>query len=126
MHNLLLVALQPVLRDARATGVPAPTVRDEEWAERPVTASAYLDSPDGSSAGVQVALDNSEADRVVEVAAQVQEVIIEDLWPDLPTNWPPCPHHPDSHPLSASNRNGTATWTCPTDHTPVCAVGDLA
>src|SRR6478672_4216266 len=49
------------------------------------------------------------------VADQVQEWAIEECVGDADTNWPRCPHHPDSHPLLASTANASAVWVCPTD-----------
>ncbi|WP_146197026.1 hypothetical protein [Serinibacter arcticus] len=70
----------------------------------------------GTSAGtgVAVALGASEPERVARVADVVQEWWIEELWATSPTNWPPCPEHPDSHPLQAVVAVERAVWACPT------------
>jgi hypothetical protein len=81
-------------------------------------------SPDGSGTGIRVELLAPEAERVAMIADQVQEWVIEELWGSAPTNWPPCPNHPGSHPLAASARD-VAMWSCPADGTPVAPVGSL-
>jgi len=57
------------------------------------------------------------------VADQVQEWAIEELWGEAPTNWPPCPHHPNSHPMKVSTSEAAAMWTCPADEAPIAPVG---
>ena len=125
MDAILVDALGPVLRDIRATGVPEPEVRDEDWADDPELATAMLYSADGSGAGVRVDRSEPEPHRIAMMADQVQEWVIEELWPTAPTNWPPCPDHPDTHPLTAKVAHGYAMWTCPADDSTVVAVGSL-
>jgi hypothetical protein len=53
-------------------------------------------------------------------------VVAEALWTaGEPTNWPPCPHHPGTHPLKAEVRGGLAVWVCPRSGDEVAAVGSL-
>ncbi|WP_433173977.1 hypothetical protein [Actinoallomurus sp. CA-150999] len=125
MDEVLRRALEPVLRDIRATGVPEPDVRDDDWADDDLSASAFLWSRDGSGAGVRVDRAAAEADRVVQVADQVQEWVIEELWGRAATNWPRCPQHPETHPLRASTHGRSAMWVCPGEGTPVSPVGSL-
>jgi len=40
-------------------------------------------------------------------------------------NWPPCPYHPDSHPMKVSTRAAVAVWTCPADETSIAPIGAL-
>jgi hypothetical protein len=120
VHEQLARAIQPVLRDAETAGVPVPTVADQEWIDFPDMASAML-----PSTGVSVALGVPEAEQIAQLADQVQEWIIEELWGGAPTNWPRCPTHPRSHPLRAAVVGGVATWTCPTDGTDVAPIGSL-
>jgi hypothetical protein len=125
VNEVLVQALDPVLRDIRSTGVPEPDVRDGDWADDGDNASAFLWSRDGSGVGVRVGLAGSEADRVVQVADQLQEWVIEELWGHAPTNWPRCPHHPDRHPLQASARDRSAVWVCPAGGTAFSPIGSL-
>jgi hypothetical protein len=125
MDAVLERALAPVLRDLRTTGVPEPDVRDDDWANDPTVATAMLWSADASGAGLRVDRHAPEPDRIAMVADQVQEWVIEELWSTAPTNWPPCPDHPRTHPLTAKVVNGAAMWTCPTDGSPFVPVGAL-
>lgn len=122
---LLSHAMEPVLRDVRASGVPSPEVREEDWADDPLRETAYLCSADGSMSGIAVELGLGEVDQIVGVTDQVQDWVIEELQGSGATNWPPCPNHPDSHPLHSDNLDGVAMWTCPTDGTPCWPVGSL-
>ena len=125
MDAILVDALGPVLRDIRATGVPEPEVRDEDWADDPELATAMLCDARGGCTGVRVDRSEPEPHRIAMMADQVQEWVIEELWPTAPTNWPPCPDHPDTHPLTAKVAHGDAMWTCPADGSTVVAVGSL-
>jgi hypothetical protein len=62
---------------------------------------------------------------VAEIADAAQEWVIHDLFPHAPTNWPPCPHHPTTHPLRASRLGDVAVWLCPLEGVPVAAIGQL-
>jgi hypothetical protein len=64
-----------------------------------------------------------EFERVAMVADQLQDIAIEDRW--VPTNWPPCPHHPDRHPLVVSIHEREAVWICPVNEPPVAPIGRL-
>jgi hypothetical protein len=65
-------------------------------------------------------------DRIAVMADKTQEWIIESvLWPSRPTNWSPCPDHPDSHPLSATVSEAVAVWCCPATNCTVAEVGAL-
>ena len=102
-----------------------PDIRDDDWVRQSHIASAMLWSRDGSGMGVQVDLTDSGPDRVARVADQVQEWVIEELWRHAATNWPVCPHHPATHPLSAATPDGVATWVCPLDGARFSAIGAL-
>ena len=110
-----------MLHDALTTGVPVPTVVDDDWIEFPEMTSAML-----PGTGIRVQLDVPEFEQVAELADQVQEWIIEELWGAAPTNWPPCPTHPTTHPLVARAYAGVAVWCCPEDGEPAARIGQLA
>lgn len=117
------LALQPVLRDIRATGAPEPDIRDDaSWS---YSAAAMLWGRDGTGMGVSVDPAEPQVDRVARVADQVQEWVIEERWGNAATNWPPCPRHPQTHPLTAAVVGDVATWTCPADGMPISPVGQL-
>lgn len=125
VNDILSQALQPVLHDIKSTGAPTPNVRDEDWADDPLMASAMLWSAEGSGTGISVDLRIPEHDRVMRVTDQVQEWVIEQLWGAAATNWPSCPNHPGGHPLAASTRESRAVWVCPTDGMPFSPIGSL-
>ena len=125
MEDVLARALEPVLRDLQSTGVAAPQIEDVDWTGEPELPSAMLRSPDGSGRGVLVDRDGPWHEQVEMVTDRVQEWVIEELWGRAPTNWPPCPQHPTSHPLTLATTRGLAEWVCPRDGTPVAPVGSL-
>lgn len=125
MDEALRQALEPVLRDLQSAGIDAPRIDDSDWTGDPESPSAMLWSPDGSGTGVYVAKSASSPERVASMADQVQDWAIEELWSHLPTNWPPCPQHPNSHPLKATTQDAAAVWVCPTDDHVVAAIGAL-
>jgi hypothetical protein len=125
VHVELARALAPVLHDLETTGAPVPRVDDRDWSGLDGDASATLYSADGSGMGIRVSLGDGRAEQVAHVADQVQEWAVETLWSSAPTNWPLCPHHPTTHPMTAEVRDGAARWSCPTDGTAVAVVGTL-
>ncbi|MFF0315160.1 hypothetical protein ACFYPH_10995 [Micromonospora sp. NPDC005252] len=109
MERELAAALELILSDLETHGGVQPDLRDEPWRDDPHTASAFLYAADGSGQGVSVDLGQPTVTQLVTLAAQVQEWAIEALWSlGRATNWPPCPEHPVSHPLTAVVRTGRA------------------
>ncbi|MGY1842204.1 hypothetical protein [Modestobacter sp. SYSU DS0875] len=125
MDEQLTRALAPVLADLVATGVPLPRIEASDWTGDPGRAGAMLWRADGSGQGVAVTLGQPLDEQVVEVADRVQEWAIEALWGSRPTNWPPCPRHPTTHPLTPTLQDGEAVWACPRDTGVVSPVGGL-
>ena len=73
-------ALAPVFADViRTTGVTL-IVRADTWSDFPGQVTAMIWQRDGSGTGVSVMTGDSDADRVVSAADQVQEIVIEALW----------------------------------------------
>ena len=127
MDNALAEALSPVLRDLENSGSVTPDVRDEQWSTGGGELTAMLYSPGGWAQGVFAITGEPLPVRIASVADQVQEWAVEELCSvGQPTNWPPCPQHPHSHPLSAVERDGRAVWTCPKTGQAVCEIGQLA
>lgn len=127
MHPALRNALDVVLADLDATGVTRPVVRELDWSDVPDQHTAMLASLDGSAMGVSVTTSDPEAARIADAADRVQEWVIEEHWRSgAPTDWPPCPRHPATHPLAASADDRVARWVCPLDGGPVAVVGRLA
>jgi hypothetical protein len=126
VDGTLAEALAPVLRDLENSGSVIPEVRDNQWSDVEGQATAMLHSPDGSGQGVYVMAGESLAQRIASVADQVQEWAVEELCAvGRPTNWPHCPQHRSSHPLSAVERDGRAVWTCPVTGDPASDIGQL-
>ena len=125
MDPELVRALAPVLADLRATGAPVPRIEEHDWTGQRDRPGAVLRGRGGSGQGVATTRGRPPAQQVTEVADQVQEWAVEDLWGTAPTNWPRCPHHPMTHPLEARLQDAAAWWVCPRDGVRVSEVGAL-
>jgi len=82
---------------------------------------------DGSGTGISVMAEQTDAARVVSLADQMQEIVIEQLWGrgDSAT-WPECPDHPGGHPLKAAELDVFGpSWACPATGGPHFAVGSV-
>lgn len=112
-----------VLRDFNAMGVPDPRVEDKDWTDDPRVSSVFLWSADGTGRGISVDLTISGAEQIAWVADQVQEWAVEGLWLGK-SNWPPCPDHPNNHPLTPDVVDETPRWVCPTNARPFAIVGE--
>ena len=126
MDIALAEALAPVLRDLENSGSVVPDVRDEQWdgIEGQVTAMLY--SPPGWAQGVWAMTGEPRPERIASVADQVQEWAVEELCSlGRPTNWPPCPQHPGTHPLSPVVSGARAVWNCPKTGDVVAEIGQL-
>jgi hypothetical protein len=126
VDTALAEALTPVLRDLEYSGSVIPEVREDQWGGIEGQATAALRSADGCGLGVSVMTGESRPQRIASVADQVQEWAVEELCSvGRPTNWPQCPHHQSSHPLSAVVRDGRAVWACPATGRLVSEIGQL-
>jgi hypothetical protein len=127
MDSALAEALTPVLRDLENSGSVRPDVRDGKESGWPGQLMAMLYSPGGWGQGVIALTGEPLPDRIASVADQVQEWAVEELCSvGRPTNWPQCPRHPVSHPLSAVVRDNRAVWTCPKTGDVVSEIGQLS
>ena len=69
--------------------------------------------PDGSGAGIHVVRADPLPERVEQLSDQFAVHEMEALWAaGRSPVWPPCPLHPDSHPLQAALVDGAAVWQC--------------
>ncbi|MET8688659.1 hypothetical protein ABZV77_31065 [Streptomyces sp. NPDC004732] len=124
MDEELAAALDPVLRDLRATCAVRPVVREER--DDMIGELVVLYEPDGSGAGLVPRFGGSAAERTADFADQAQDWAVEALCAVLkPAVWPECPEHPDSHPLAAGVVRGVAVWSCPRTRRVAAPVGEL-
>ena len=119
-----VVAMAPAFEDLVHTCPVPASIVDEPWSEH--GPSLMLMAPDGSGMGLWVDLSLEAAERVAQVAEQVQEWAVEALWgAGLAAVWPSCPTHPDTHPLKATVLAGKPVWLCPVDETDEAPIGRL-
>jgi hypothetical protein len=108
------VNLDLVLRDLAVPGGVTP----EAITQTPEF--LFLYGVDGSRAGIDPSLP------LAELASQVHDWAVEDLWARrLPTNWPPCPLHPGTHPLTVAARGERVVWECLSGGGAIAEVGSL-
>lgn len=118
----------PVLRDLRAAGAIVPDIRAEAHeVPDPDTVCAWIQHPRSiGSMGLRVRLALPPAERLADLADQVQEWEVEELAAaGRPATWPQCPDHPGSHPLSPGTNDGEAVWSCPASGRVVARIGAL-
>lgn len=122
---MLAESLSPILRDLAAAHLEAPEFKEEHWTEDPERPSVMAFGSDGSGRGIAVQRSLPKAERIVDVADQVQEWVIEgQLWgAESGTNWPSCRKHPRNHPLEARVIGQTGTWCCPIDGGAIAVIG---
>lgn len=118
-------ALVPVLRDLESSGITSPRIEATDWSGEPDWPSVMLWSPTGSGMGARVSRVARMFERVASVADQVKKFVIEELWSYAPTNWPPCPRHPTTHPMKAMVQEDAAVWVCPIDDSRMALIGAL-
>ncbi|MBL1097108.1 hypothetical protein [Streptomyces coffeae] len=126
MTDDLAAALEPVLRDLRATCAVQPVVREGRGEGDDGEDIVWLHDADGSGVGIVLWPGLGAAERLAQVAEQASDWAVEALCAALkPAVWPECPAHPDSHPLEAGVRGGVVRWSCPRTGQPVALVGEL-
>lgn len=126
VDEVLREAMEPVLRDLSGAGLVPPRLDGVDWTGDPDYPSVMMWDPDGGGTGISVHRSAPPFERVASTADQVQDWAIEThLWVGGRTNWPPCPHHPRSHPLRAGTSGVTAVWMCPIDGVVVALIGRL-
>jgi hypothetical protein len=109
----------------RATGLKL-RVLDESATKDARYDSFWLVASGGVRTGVLVAWGQSESERLVSVADQIQEFVHEQLSIlGRPAAWPECPEHPHGHPLAAELVDGKPSWKCPVSGTVAGRIGLL-
>ena len=125
----LAATLAPLLRDLEAAHIPSPRIQPSEW--NPGSPSAMLYGEDGSGWGISLQADAPRPEQLAQLADQVQEWAVEVLWSTgRSAAWPPCPEHPDSHPLQPQvadefTDEAAAVWRCPKSGHVIAAIGGL-
>ncbi|OPF78132.1 hypothetical protein VT50_0220060 [Streptomyces antioxidans] len=113
-------ALETVLRDLQARCAVRPEVRTDDGY------GTMLWAPDGSAQGLTSPVGGTAAELLAHLADQVQGWAVEALWSEgASAVWPPCPTHPDTHPLTATVSTDTAVWVCPKTGATVARIGEL-
>mgnify|MGYP000038178270 CR=1 FL=1 len=118
-------AVRLLLADLART-VPALSVTvDPNGTGREVT--AWVWGPSGGGIGVLVPWEGFTAtEALAHLVDQLHDFVLEELaGQGLSTSWPPCPEHPDRHPLVAAAVSDRVMWTCPVARRPVTPVGSL-
>lgn len=118
-----LAAAAPFLRDLEGwyPGLLRiePTPDDPDW-------SGFAWDVDGCGTGLYCSAGLQPEEAVAELADALQEAVIEGLWgTGARTNWPPCPEHPNRHPLAPDSRDDHAVWVCPATRALVAQIGRL-
>lgn len=123
---VLMAALDPVLSDlGRTAGVPL-TVKTKQWSDFPGQATVMIVEPDGTGTGISVMVQDEPAERILAVADQVQDIVVEALWGlGRSATWPECPEHKASHPLKAERTDAGPMWLCPASRAGVAVIGSL-
>jgi hypothetical protein len=122
----LTAALEPVLADLANAVHLVPDIRGSDFGG-PGSLCAVLTTADGGSVGIRITDGNDHSSQVVDLADQIQDWAVEELWSaGRSPVWPTCPEHPDVHPLAPTETDGRAVWTCPKTSKVVATIGHLA
>lgn len=124
----LRASLEPVLHDVRVSGAIIPDIREEAHDDLgPDYVYAWISHPESvGSQGIHVQVSLSPAERIAELADQLQEWEVEELAAvGRPATWPECPEHPNSHPLAPQAHGDQAVWCCPASGNVIGVIGEL-
>jgi hypothetical protein len=118
MEEALRAALDVLLAELQRTSGLRPRFEERgDW--------VMLLNQNGHGQGVRLR-GSGEADELTQLADQVQEWAVEELWnQSRSATWTECPFHPNSHPLEPAVVAGIATWRCPKTSESVAAIGAL-
>ena len=127
MDRAIDAALDLVIADLVAGGVPLPRVEATTWQDWDPSESVMLFAADDSGVGVWLDLGLPGAQGLAHLGDQVQDWAIAELARrGRPTNWPVCAAHPTTHPLSATVVDGQAVWACPAGGAAASPIGALS
>ena len=120
-HGIVLRLQMP---ERPGEGVPDPPSGTTEADDQPADLWVWQD--DGSGTGVFLDPDVSDAESAAHVADVVHDIAVDELWGQgRDTAWPPCPEHPEAHPLVIAEGDPAPRWTCPRSGDVIAAVGAL-
>ncbi|MFC0623138.1 hypothetical protein [Kribbella deserti] len=126
MNTPFEAALELVVRDLRNTGGITLHLLPEPVDSDPSYESVWMLSGRTARTGLLAPIEMAPPDRIVHIADQVQEFVLEELGRlGLPATWPECPEHPDSHPLTPTQSPGRPSWVCPKSGHTIAAIGQL-
>jgi hypothetical protein len=122
----LATALRALLADLTTSGVPRPHVTAGPPSAGEVT--VVLRWTDGDAPVLAVRAADTEAERLADLAEQVQRArpaAVTGPGAGTAIAWPVCRRHPGAHPLAASVRRRRAVWVCPQRDSTVAEIGSL-
>jgi hypothetical protein len=123
---VLRETVAPLLRDLAATRRALPEIREEaheDYGENAVC--AWIQDNGGCGQGIRVWLFRSPAERLRDLAEELQSWAGDVQADPGRRPWPDCPDHPGSHNLGAVTRDEVAVWRCPGSGRVIAAIGSL-
>lgn len=123
---MLRETIAPLLRDLEATRRALPEIREEaheDYGENAVC--AWIQDNGRRGQGIRVWLFCSPAERLRDLAEELQSWAGDVQVDPGRRPWPDCPDHPGSHNLSVATRDEVAVWRCPGSGRVIAAIGSL-
>lgn len=124
---VLRQAAAPLLADLAASGMSLPDIREEAHEYREDAVCGWIQGPGRTGEGIWVLLDSSPAERVTQLAEQLQNWAADQLHDaGRPPSWPASPQHPNPpHGLGPQVRDGRAVWVCWACNQVIWPIGEL-
>lgn len=122
----------PIVADLEASGYAVSI--DEDWGPSPydphsAAREVMVTTAVGGGNGILVGAPGEPvtAEMVAEAAHALQDGIIDAGFykTGTATIWPPCPHHPGTHPLTPLTRGNEVFWSCLRTGEVICRLGEL-
>jgi hypothetical protein len=123
---VLRETIAPLLRDLEASRRALPEIREEaheDYGENAVC--AWIQDNGRCGQGIRVWLFSSPAERLRDLAEELQSWAGDVQVDPARRPWPDCPDHPGSHNLSAVTRYEVAVWRCPGSGSVIAEIGSL-
>jgi len=123
---VLRETIAPLLRDLEASRRALPEIREEaheDYGENAVC--AWIQDNGRCGQGIRVWLFSSPAERLRDLAEELQSWAGDVQVDPARRPWPDCPDHPGSHNLSAVTRDEVAVWRCPGSGRVIAEIGSL-